>query len=254
MTTPLRRSLPPVTAALLLPALLAGCGASADDASPEQRDFGTVGSRLTITKDQGDLDIRPADVKGVRVTRRFDRWALIGGEPTATWDLTGDRLTLATDCGTLVGGCAVRYQVLVPRDLAVDIRGRNGMISATGFSTALRIRSSSGAIAVTGATGPLELRSENGELRSTETRSPQVSAASQNGEVDLAFTAAPQQVDVTTENGSVKVTVPHTAYKVTTTTDSGAVRTGVPEDASAPRSITARTDSGAITLNTAAGG
>jgi hypothetical protein len=70
----------------------------------------------------------------------------------------------------------------------------------------------------------------------------------------LSVAAPPQRVAVTTENGEVNVTVPRAAYKVTTTTDSGDVRTAVPMDASAPRSITARTDSGAITLNTAAGG
>ncbi|GAA2119471.1 DUF4097 family beta strand repeat-containing protein [Actinomadura napierensis] len=254
MTTSFRRSFPLATGSLLLVALLTGCGASADDAQPERRDFGPVGSRLTIAKDGGDLDIRPADVKNVQVTRRFDRWALIGGEPAATWNLSGDRLTLATDCGTLIGGCAVRYRVLVPRNLTVGIEGENGTISATGFSAALRIRSSNGAIAVTGATGPLDLRSENGGLRSTATRSPQVSATSESGEVDLSFATAPRQVAVTTENGEVKVTVPRAAYNVTTTTDSGDVRADVPKDASAPRSITARTDSGSITLGTATDG
>ncbi|MDX6739966.1 DUF4097 family beta strand repeat-containing protein [Actinocorallia sp. A-T 12471] len=233
---------------LLLLALLTGCGASADSASPERRDFGAVGARLAISKDQGDLDVRPADVESVRVTRRFDRWALIGGEPTATWALAGGRLTLATDCGGVIAGCAVRYEVVVPRDVAVDIEGENGTISATGFSAALRVRSSNGAIAVSGATGPLDLRSENGELRSAETGSAQVSATSQSGDVDLAFTAVPRQVAVTTENGEVRVTVPRAAYDVTTTTDSGDVSTDLAADASAPRSITARTGSGAITL------
>ena len=254
MTTSFRRALAPAAGALLLPALLTGCGASAADAPPEQRDFGPVGARLTIAKDQGDLDVRPADVQNVRVTRRFGRWSLIGGKPTATWRLAGDRLTLATDCGGLIGGCAVRYEVLVPRGLPVGVEGDNGTISATGFSAALRVRSSNGAIKVAGAAGPLDLRSENGELRSTAIRSPQVSAASQSGRVDLSFAAAPRQVSATTENGDVHVTVPRAAYKVTATTDSGDVRTDLPEDDSSPRSITARTDSGAIILTAPGGG
>lgn len=254
MTVSFHRALPSAITALIVLAPLTGCGASADDAPPETRSFSPAGPRLTIAKDQGDLDIRPADVKDVQVTRRFDRWAVIGGKPATTWELTGDRLTLATDCGTLIGGCAVRYQVRVPRDLTVDVQGQNGTISATGFSATLGIRSENGAITVDGATGPLSLRSENGELRSTATRSPHVSATSQSGKVDLSFAAAPQQVTVTTENGDVKVTVPHAGYKVATTTGSGDVRTDVPGNASAPRSITARTDSGAITLTTAANG
>ena len=258
MTTSLhhwfRRSTPPATAALIVLVSLAGCGASADDARSERRGFGPVGDRLTIVKDQGDLDIRPADVDEVQITRRLDRWALIGGDPTATWKLTGDRLTLATDCGTLVGGCQVRYQVLVPRSLALSIEGDNGTISVTGPSTALSIRTTNGAITVTGATGPLDLRTESGELRSSATRSERVSATSQNGRVALAFAAAPQQVAARTENAEVNITVPRTAYKITTATDSGDVHANLPEDAAAPRSITARTDSGAITLTTTAGG
>ncbi|MFI6517775.1 DUF4097 family beta strand repeat-containing protein [Spirillospora sp. NPDC050679] len=254
MTVSSRRPLPSATAAALIAlASLTGCGASADDAPPDKRDFGPAGSRLTIAKDQGDLDIRPADVRSVQVTRRFDRWSLIGGRPTATWERSGDRLTLATDCGTLIGGCAVRYQVLVPRGLPVDVQGQNGTVSATGFGAALRIRTSNGGIKVDAPTGPLDLRTENGEVRSTATRSPRVSATTQNGEVDLSFATPPDQVAVTTENGEVKVTVPRAAYQVTTRTDSGDVHADIPSDASAPRSITARTDSGAITLNTAAG-
>ncbi|GAA4307449.1 DUF4097 family beta strand repeat-containing protein [Actinomadura luteofluorescens] len=252
MTTSFRRVLPPAAGALLLLAALTGCGASADGARPERRSFGPVGDRLTIVKDSGDLDIRPADVDKVQITRRFDRWALIGGDPSATWKLTGDRLTLATDCGALIGGCAVRYQVLVPRSLALNIEGDNGTISATGLSTALGIRTTNGAIAVTAATGPLVLRTESGELRSSATRSEHVSASSQNGNVALSFAAAPRQVAVKTENGEVDITVPRTSYKVTTSTDGGDVHTDLPNDAVAPRSITARTDSGAITLKTAA--
>jgi hypothetical protein len=249
-----RRSAPPAAAALLALAALTGCGASADDARPERRSFGPVGDHLTIEKDSGDLDVRPADVRDVQVTRRFDRWSVIGGEPSATWNLTGDRLTLSTDCDALIGGCEVRYQVLVPRRLALSIKGDNGRISATGLGTALNIRTTSGAITVTRATGTLDLRTESGELRSTATRSERVSADSQNGKVALSFAAAPRQVAVKTENGEVTITVPRTAYKVTTTTDSGDIRADVPKDGAAPRSITARTESGAITLTTAAGG
>ncbi|WP_051301039.1 DUF4097 family beta strand repeat-containing protein [Actinomadura rifamycini] len=254
MTTSFRRVLSPLAGAPLLLAALAGCGASADDARPERRSFGPVGDRLTIVKDEGDLDVRPADVDRVQITRRFDRWALVGGEPAASWELNGDRLTLATDCGALIGGCAVRYEVLVPRGLALRVEGDNGRVSATGLTAALGIRTTSGAIAVTGAAGPLDLRTENGEVRSSSTRSEQVSAASQNGGVALSFATAPRRVAVTTENGEVSVAVPRTAYKVTATSGSGDVRADVPEDAAAPRSITARTDSGAITLTTAASG
>ncbi|GAA2442733.1 DUF4097 family beta strand repeat-containing protein [Actinomadura vinacea] len=250
MITSYRRPLVRTAGALLALASLTACGASADDAAPEQRDFGPVGDRLTIVMDNGDLDVRPADVDRVRVTRRFTRWSVVGTKPAAKWTINGDRLTLATDCGGLIGGCEVRYRVLVPRKAALSIEGENGKISATGFGTALRIRGDNGAITVNGSTGPLDLGSENGELRATATRSARVSATSQSGKVTLSFDAVPQQVLTTTENGEVTVEVPRATYKVTTTTDSGEVRAGVPADPASPRTITARTENGSITLNT----
>jgi DUF4097 and DUF4098 domain-containing protein YvlB len=70
-----------------------------------------------------------------------------------------------------MGGCEVRYEVLVPRGLALSVEGDNGRVSATGLSAALSIRTVNGAIAITGATGPLDLRTESGELCSSSTRS-----------------------------------------------------------------------------------
>ncbi|MFD0854998.1 DUF4097 family beta strand repeat-containing protein, partial [Actinomadura adrarensis] len=212
------------------------CGASADDAEPETRDFGPVTGRLTIAKDNGDLTVRPADVGEVRVTRRFDRWSVIGGRPTATWELRGNRLTLATDCGTFIGGCEVRYEVVVPQDLALDVQGQNGRIT------------------VTGASGPLSLKTENGTLHANGTRSGRVDATSENGEVDLAFAAVPDQVDVTTDNGAVTIAVPDAAYRVTTASDNGDVSAALPSDDRSTRRINVRTANGSITLRTADSG
>lgn len=238
--------------ALLALVALTGCsGGSSDDAEPEDRSFPLAGDQLTIAKDSGDLDVRPADVEEVEVTRWFSGGSGIGGGAEATWELAGDTLTLTTRCGGMLGQCDVRYEVLVPWAVTLTVEGENGTISAAGFETDLAIRSDNGAVSVEDASGDLTLNSDNGELRGTGIASSRVDAGSENGQVRLTFAVVPDQVEVTTENGAVTVEVPDAAYNVTTVTDSGEVSVDVPEDANSERTITARTDNGAITLRIA---
>ncbi|WP_238013819.1 DUF4097 family beta strand repeat-containing protein [Dactylosporangium sp. AC04546] len=246
---PTRTLLAAVAAALTLIAAT-GCGASADDAEPEKRNFGPVADRLTITKTNGDLDVRPADVDEVEVTRWFSGRDGIRGDAEATWELAGERLTLATKCGAIIGPCNVRYEVLVPDGVALTVEGENGKITASGFGTALRIRSANGAVAVDDVSGPLTLNSDSGELRATGITSGRVEAGTQNGKVHLSFAAVPDDVTVTTNNGAVTVEVPNSTYKAITATDSDEVRVDLPQDANSPHAITIQTDNGAITLRT----
>lgn len=236
---------------LLASAALAGCSdAALDDAEPESRGFALAGQRLTIAKDTGDLDVQPADVDEVEVTRWFAAGSAVGGNPHADWDFAGDRLTLTTSCG-FISTCAVRYEVRVPPNVAVTVQGQNGQISASGFDTALEVSTENGAIVLSDLAGDLDLKSENGQLRATGLSSGQVAAVSSNGEVQLSFEDVPDQVAVATDNGAVTVAVPDATYRVTTSTDSGEVRVDVPESPHSPHTITAQTANGAITLRIA---
>lgn len=232
-------------------AALAVTGDSVDDEGPEKRSFRPPGDRLTIAKNDGDLDIRPAGVDRIEVTRRFSGWAM-PGSPEATWELEGHTLTLANDCGP-VGHCEARYEVRVPKETALTVEGDNGQITASGFDAPLRLRSDNGAITAKDISGRLTLETDSGDVRGTALTSPRVEAVSESGAVHLAFARVPGQVRTETDNGEVKIEVPdtHTAYKVTTATDSGDVRADVPRDAKSPHAITVRTENGAITLRTA---
>ncbi|MEV0972056.1 DUF4097 family beta strand repeat-containing protein [Microtetraspora glauca] len=245
MTT--SRSLVLTASALVL---LAGCGVSADEAQPEKRSFAFAQDRLSIAKGSGDLDIKPGEVADVQVRRWFSRWSVLGGDPKTTWDLKDGTLTLATDCVTLIGGCDVRYEVVVPAGTALTVEGDNGRVSASGFGAGLRIRTDNGAISVADASGPLSLESENGEVRATGTRSGQVDAVSGNGAIHLAFAAVPDQVAVRTDNGALTVEVPDAAYQVKVKGGKD-VRADVREDATSRHVITATSDNGRITVRPA---
>ncbi|GAB2842308.1 DUF4097 family beta strand repeat-containing protein [Actinocorallia aurea] len=232
---------------MLLLAALSACGSSADEAVPEDRVFAYDGTALTIAKDRGDLEVAPADVSGIEVTRWFTKWAFIGSDPRATWDLRDGTLRLATDCDALVGGCSVRYRILVPRGTVLTVEGENGRIAAKGFATALTIRTQNGAVAVSDSSGPLDLRTENGEIRGTGLGSGRVKARTQNGSVRLTHTAAPASVDVTTENGAATLELPDAPYRQSLNSENGKVRSTLPNSPTGP-AVTVRTENGAITL------
>ncbi|GHJ25617.1 lipoprotein [Streptomyces hygroscopicus subsp. sporocinereus] len=253
MTTDNPRLRTCVLAGGVLAALVAvtGCGGSADDKDgPAKRDFSLAGDQLTISRNKGDLKVRSADVDKVEVTRWFSGWSAVGGKPKASWELVDDKLTLNTDCGGLISNCSARYEVLVPRRVALAVEGDNGKTTAAGFQKALRIRSDNGSVSVSGTSGDLTLESGSGAVKATGVSAGRVKASTDNGKVDLSFATAPDEVDVTTENGGVTVQVPDTTYKVVTKTENGSVKAGVPTDANSPHVISARTENGAITLRT----
>ncbi|WP_233515087.1 DUF4097 family beta strand repeat-containing protein [Marinitenerispora sediminis] len=243
----------PAAGALLTVAVLASC-APGGGSEREERGFGPVGDRLTIAVDRGDLDVRPSDVAEVEVTRWLGGWPSFGAETEAAWELVGDRLEMGTGCGPLsLGRCDVRYEVLVPRDVALTVEGGGAQVTAAGFDAALEIDSENGAVRVEDVSGPLTLRSDNGELRGSGVRSARVAVESRSGEIHLSFAAAPARVVAAAENGAVTIELPDTAYDVTTATDNGAVRSDVAQDPGSPHAVTVRTDNGAIDVRTAAG-
>lgn len=232
-------------------AVLVVSGGSVDDEGPEKRSFHPTGDRLTISKNDGDIDVRPADVDEIEVTRRFSGWAVLR-VPEARWGLKHHTLTLDTDCGP-VGHCEARYEVRVPKGTSLTVEGDNGNITASGFGTPLRIRSDNGAITAKDISGRLALDTDSGEVRGTGITSRRVEAVSQNGAVHLSFARVPDRVGTRTENGAVEIEVPdtRTAYKVLARTDNADVHTGVPKDTDSPHTVTVHTENGPITLRTA---
>ncbi|MDA0563820.1 DUF4097 domain-containing protein [Streptomonospora sp. S1-112] len=235
----------------LVLAALTGCGSAAEPPG-EQRGFALPDRSLTVSVADGDLDIRPADVAEVQVTRYVDAWSLTGADPRPTWKLSGQTLTLALDCGLVVfGRCDARYEVLVPRGVDVAVEGGSGEIAAEGFATALRVTSDNGAVRVADASGPLALETSSGRLTATGIAAGHTTAESENGEIDLSYAEVPDRVRATADNGAVSLTLPEAPYALTATTDSGTVDSDLSEDPGSPHTVTVTTDNGAIGLHTA---
>lgn len=237
----------------MLAAGLSGCGADAgEDDTPDRRAFSFGGETLRIEAVNTDIELVPADVKEVEVTRWFSGWTAVGGSVEKTWAMEGSTLRLDVDCDGVLENCDSRHRVRVPRGVAVTVEGDNGHISAKGFASALTLRSDNGAVRVEDIRGALELESDNGRVDATGIASRQVSAVSDNGQVRLGFAEAPDLVDVESDNGSVRIELPpRSSYKIDAESDNGSIDIGVPRDDLSEHSVSARSQNGEITIGTA---
>ncbi|MEV5445306.1 DUF4097 family beta strand repeat-containing protein [Streptomyces sp. NPDC052644] len=233
---------------------VAGCGGVDAAGAPEERKvFAFRGDALTVDSGDGDVVLVPADVSGVEVTRQVDGWVMLGSGPDAAWRMDGGTLTLRVACDAVVQNCDARYQVKVPRGVAVTVRGDSGTVSSDGFAAPLTVRTDNGDVTVRGARGPLDLGTDNGVLRVDGATSRTVSARSDNGDIRLALGGAPTRVAAHSSNGGVVVELPAAAapYAVTAGTDNGKVTTNAPHDAKSSRAVTAYSENGDVTVRTA---
>lgn len=245
------RPLGVLAAAALLSLLATGCGVdAADDDAPERRAFPLDGRTLTVEVDQSAVELVPADVEKVEVTRWFSGWS-VAGDAERSWSMKDGTLRLRVDCEGPLSSCDVRHRVKVPEGTAVTVRSDDGSITATGFTTALKLRSDNGAVRVEDAGGPLEIGSDNGSVSATGVASRRVTADSDNGSVELAFTRVPDRVEGASDNGRVQVDLPRAAYRVTAESDNGDVEVGVDRDAASGHVIDVRSRNGSVTLREA---
>lgn len=226
----LTRTLAGAGAALLALASVSGCAHADRDHHPDKRDFALSGKQLTVVAQDATVELQPADVDKVEVTRWFHGWAVLGTTPRAHWSMKGHTLTLRIDCGAAMAhSCADRHRVLVPRGVAVTVHGDNGRVSASGFDTALHVGVSNGAVSVHDVSGALTMTSGNGALNGSGLHSGKVRARTSNGSIHLEFADAPDDVGVHTSNGSVHVDLPKARYQVEHHTHNGAVNVSVPQ-------------------------
>ncbi|MGK5733698.1 DUF4097 family beta strand repeat-containing protein [Streptomyces sp. URMC 124] len=241
-----------VTAGVLAAgAALAGCGsADASDAKPEHKAFALAGKELTVESDNSALEIAPADVKDVEVTRWFSGWTL-GGTTKVTWELDGSVLKLKEQCSGLSADCEARHKIEVPRGVKVTVKSGNGSVRTRGFDTDLKITSENGAVHVADSSGALDLFSSNGTVRTSAVTSPRVRARSDNGAVDLALGKAPDRVEAKSGNGALTLSLPRGSYRVDAGSRNGAEHVDVPRDDSSKHVVSAHTGNGELKIRTA---
>ncbi|MFG3530700.1 DUF4097 family beta strand repeat-containing protein [Streptomyces sp. NPDC047917] len=240
--------------AVLMALVLSGCGSTdVSDAPAEHKSFALGGKTLTIRSGQSSVELVPADVQKVEVTRRVDGWVMFGDGPEPRWEMRDDTLTLAVKCDALISDCAAEHQVKVPRGVAVVVEGNDGKIVASGFRTPLTLTADNGKVTVRDSTGPLKLASDNGAIAAEGISARSVSARSDNGSIRLGFTAVPDLVDTESDNGAITIGLPggSVKYAVDAAADNGHTSVDVPRGDSSRHVVKARSDNGEVTVRSA---
>ncbi|QIP88727.1 DUF4097 domain-containing protein [Streptomyces sp. Tu 2975] len=233
---------------------LSGCGsADASEAPVEKKSFALTGTALTIDSDNTDIELVPADVDEVEVTRQVDGWVFLGNGPDATWKMADGTLTLKVKCDAIASDCVARHTVKVPRGTSVTVDDDNGSVTASGFDTALKLRSDNGSVKVTDSSGALELDSENGSVVAERVSGKSVVASSDNGSVRLELTGVPDRVESHSDNGRVEIRLPGAGapYAVDAKSDNGDVDVAVPTDDNSTHVVKARSDNGEVVVRSA---
>ncbi|MEV0096914.1 DUF4097 family beta strand repeat-containing protein [Streptomyces sp. NPDC050738] len=240
--------------AVLVSFALTGCGADAGDAKAEHKSFAFSGKTLTIVSDDSQIELVPADVKDVEVTRRVDGWVFMGTGPEAKWSMKDGTLKLRVKCDAVASSCEARHEVKVPRGVTVTVQADNGAVTATGFSTSLKLRSDNGRVTVRDSSGPLDLNSDNGKVEGEGITSKSVVADSNNGSVRLTLASVPDRVETSSNNGAVEIALPGgsgVTYQVSTKTSNGDVHVDVPRSDTSAHVVRATSDNGEVTVRSA---
>ncbi|MEV4947479.1 DUF4097 family beta strand repeat-containing protein [Streptomyces sp. NPDC053755] len=247
------RTLLAVGGAVVIALGVTGCGdADVEGAPVEAKRFAFSGGTLTIDADDTELELVPADIEDVRVSRQVDGWVFMGSGPEPVWRMEGGRLTLRVECDALASDCDSVHRVQVPRGVALVVEDDNGKVTADGFDTPVTVRADNGAVLVRDASGALDLSSGNGEVVvEGDTTSQRIVARSDNGAVRLALRAVPSSVEAGSDNGEIDITLPRGTYDVDARSDNGEVRVDVPTAKGSGHVVTARSDNGEVVVRSA---
>ena len=171
---------------------------------------GTGSSQVTLT---GQLH---SDGSAPTVSTRFDRTARI--------------LVVSVQCAPATR-CTQNLRLAVPA------------------GTGTTVRQPSGRIVLTGLAGPLRITAANVDISASGLRSTELAAVITSGHLSATFTTPPRQVSITLTSAQATLRLPDgAAYRVTQQVTSGYVRVAIPQATGAPRSVTARIDSGELEL------
>lgn len=161
------------------------------------------------------------DVAGVKL-RRTARYGL--RKPRVLEDIDDGRILHLHARGSL------RYELLVPSDVRVDVRVDSGRASVVALA------------------GPVSVRTGFGSVDGRALESRSVTAATDAGSVRLWFDRQPSDVDVSTSAGEVDLRLPGGPYDVEAGADAGGCTVAVPTQEGAPCRVRARSRAGGVRI------
>jgi hypothetical protein len=182
-------------------------------------------STLVVTSQVGNVTVTGGGGSATTVTEES---TYSSAPPVTTRTVSGGTLTVSYTCpAELV--CEVGYDIQVPRTAAVQVTADAGRIALSGLAGQVTAKADAGLITATGLTGA------------------SVSLTTDVGGITADFAGAPASLQAVARVGAITLRVPTGAtYTVTADATFGRATVSIPQAPSAPHSITATTDVGAI--------
>ena len=236
---------------------------------PSVRTFRGAVRVLDVDIETGSVVVEPWSGTGASVSSTITEGVT---SPSNAEGLIGGMLHINSSCGAHYVGndhCNLNVTIRVPPTTKVKVEAENGDITvrgvmdsldldsgqgnvtAVGCRGRLDLHSGEGDVTVVGGRGRLELHSGQGDVEASDLTSSLVTATSSQGDVYVAFAAAPSDVLATSAQGNVTVLLPRgsAAYRVVARSDQGSASTGsVHIDSSSRRVVTATSGQGDVSV------
>ena len=209
-------------------ALAIGAFASTRDRVVSYPVTGTV-EGLRFDLGDGDIVITGGGQREDVEIQRSER-SSFGHQPVTERRVRGRVFAVKSRCPTsLLGPCRVVYRVVVPDNVAVDVRTSGGDVSFRGYRGSARVLTGGGAITVAGYCGnSLDARAGSG---------------------DIAFDAdcAPPSLSLRSNSGTIRALIPPGRYDLDAESSAGEERVrGVTATSDAPYSVQVLSTSGDV--------
>lgn len=190
------------------------------------------------------VQVTAGDVRAVDFRGASGQLAIVGtasGPVTLTGQLHGASAETRLDHATGILAVSVRC--------APATRCTQDLRLAVPAETSADVQQPGGRIVVTGMAGPLRITAANVDISASGLRSATLTVALTSGHLSATFASAPRRASITLAHAQATLRLPaRSTYRVTQEVTSGYVRVGVPQADAAPRTVTARIDSGELEL------
>jgi hypothetical protein len=233
---PARRLSPWGVVVLVCAVLVGGATAAllvATVASSRERSvtFAVRGALSGVMLDVGDADVEIAGGgrRELLDVHRTDRFAF-GHDAEVRRAVTAGQLRIRARCpSTVPRTCSVRYRVVVPDNVPIDIRTDDGTVRLRGYRGSARVTTRRGDIDIGSFCGfSLQARAEGGDIAADAACAPQrLSLRSTEGDVRASLPAGRYQVEAESASGSERVrglaAAPDAPYSIQALSSSGDV-------------------------------
>jgi hypothetical protein len=162
---------------------------------------------LTFDLGDGDITIVGGGRRDAVAIQRTERYAF-GHSPVTHRSVAAGAFQVVSRCPTsLLGACTVAYRVVVPDNVAVDIRTTRGDVSLRSYRGSAKVATTSGAIDIAGYCGnSLDARTGAGAIElDTSCSPPQLTLRSGSGAIHATLPAGRYDIDAESTSGDATV-------------------------------------------------